>query len=342
MTLGSRRPGHALADVHRLAEQLFGAPMVSGLMQDESELVQPGRQGAWRRSGLASTKAHRFLEQRLCLVVSARQAQHPPERLERRRDVVDGRVQAASPGEGLFQPLLCGRMIPLVGIDLAEPVQRFGLGQGVVTRRRALQVERARQDADGRIVQTEIGVHAPEHVEQGRLRGGVVGELRSDSRRRLIEELARGNRVAPAGGRIRELEEICDKVGDARCAVGFDARAIPFDPDRSRLKTREYGKQRRDHEQRRHHADADSMPSGELSESIRRGVGLRDDGAAFEEAAEIIGQLSRRRVAPIRLVPERLEHDPIEVAIEAIDQSPAGRSPRVRDACNGLAVGVGR
>ena len=66
------------------------------------------------------------------------------------------------------------------------------------------------------------------------------------------------------------------------------------------------------------------MPADEASQPIAAGVGLRQHRAAIQQPPQIVGQLSRRPVAPFRLGLQCLEHHTVDVTRQSPDQ-PRGR-----------------
>jgi hypothetical protein len=71
-------------------------------------------------------------------------------------------------------------------------------------------------------------------------------------------------------------------------------------------------------EDQRRGEDCDAVASDELRRAVGEGVGAGRDGQLGEIPAQVFGELFDRLVPPLRLLPERLQDDVVEVALERL------------------------
>ena len=198
---------------------------------------------------------------------------------------------------------------------LAADLGALGVEDGAAKRERPL-VERLRL-----VEVAQLDVDLAQHGHHLGLERGLAGQLVLDPGGPLREQLVRGDRPICPLGRVGELEQAEEEflhglgpLGLALDGAGLDQRA------------RESGHEE-DHEGRgRRHAHA--VAADEFPHAVADRLLPCRHRMAVLIAAEVLDHHLGRGVAPVRLLPQRLQQDRVEVAAEAAAEPADGLGPR--------------
>ena len=149
----------------------------------------------------------------------------------------------------------------------------------------------------------------------------------------LHERLASLRRAGEVGDGVVDVEH--DGVRQRSDFIESPIRPVPLAAGHARLPggAGQPGHQR-EHDQRGGD-DRGSMATDEARQPVTRGRAAGHHGKPFQVAADVLGELVHRAVAPRGVLVERLEHHEVEVAGQAAPQSAGGVAASAR----GLAAG---
>ena len=170
--------------------------------------------------------------------------------------------------------------------------------------------ERLLEQRLGLGMERELSVDVAEQGLHLSLQPGLARQLLVDPRRAAVEEIARRQALALGAIGIGEQEDVGQKALRRLGAAGLAAGHVRL-PER-RAGAAEDGKEG---EGRRR--DPAAVAAHELAHAVGGGVGAGEDRAAREVALEVVAQRRRRGVAAAGFAVQRLEHDRVDVALEA-------------------------
>jgi hypothetical protein len=183
------------------------------------------------------------------------------------------------------------------------------------------------QEPGGLTIVAQRLIDPADHAHHRRLHAWLTGQLPLDPAGARIQQLARRD-LATLGLRgIDRLEEIGEEGRDLGRLLRLGSRPVAFPGEAHRIEAGEAGHQGHDGPGGR---EPGPVSADELAGAIAQRVGPRPDRAAVQVAGDVVRQLLHRSVPPGRLLPERHQHDGVEVAGQPPPQSVGRRAARRR------------
>ncbi len=202
--------------------------------------------------------------------------------------------------------------------DRAEIGERRGCLDALGASIPALQLERAFVHVLGAVERGDLPVQAPQRAQEVGLHQGLSPELAVQSRRALVQELPRGDRLPFRDVGVHGAEEPQHELIDGLRPGCLGARVIPLARGDARLpgRAREAEKERDDHESSR--ADQDAVPGDELPGAVGRGGARGPHRLLREESLHVLEERQGRGVAFFCREAHRLQDDVVQVSSHAI------------------------
>ena len=146
-------------------------------------------------------------------------------------------------------------------------------------------------------------------MEQFRLELRVLHEPGVDFPGRLVEHLARGDRVPSGLIRVHHLEHLRHEVGHTIGPVAFPLNA-------AQLNCLCRGESNQQDRHQRGGAESESMAHRVFPQAICGGGRARDDGFVAQVPLDVGGELRGRGVASSAIFLQRLQRDPVQIALQ--------------------------
>ena len=194
--------------------------------------------------------------------------------------------------------------------------------------------ERTLEEGKRFVGQSDRRVDLADDPHQPSLYLGLVGQLTLNTLCAAVEQFASRDRCTTRDRGIRHLEDALQELRDGFGLGRFRTRHVAF---LGELREVETGERDNKQEGRDAGAHAGAVPPDELAEPVAHGVRPREDGTAVQVPDDVLVQCLDRRVASLRLLPQRLEADHIEVAAQLFAQPPRVAHARARAHGRGLA-----
>ncbi len=217
--------------------------------------------------------------------------------------------QLATHLERILQAPLGGFQLPLLREGVANLIQHrsdFGM-------RGAMQVDQAcvrlLEQRLRLFRQSETVVDAPHRSHERRARVGLRREARFDLPRTPVQKLARRHLIALPFVRIGELKEVDEERRHLFGAHAFACSALHLHVHRD-------GEADQQQDARGRHDHAGKMARSKLSRAIDPGISSGENGTTAQITSDVRRQLLHSGVAALRLRPQRLGDDRVQVACQ--------------------------
>ncbi len=138
---------------------------------------------------------------------------------------------------------------------------------------------------------------------------GLLRQLPIDSLAAALEKISDGWSRAGIALRIDLREEARKKALSGRCAPGFASGG-------SRLEERNGKRTEHGRGDENRGGNAQTMAPDELAQPIGAGVRTSDDGPGSQISPQVFGECRGRRIAPQRLMRQRLHGDRVEITMQ--------------------------
>ena len=319
--LGMLRRQQLSTQTQRLAQQRLRTRVIALAAQDHAQVAQ--RVGDAQIAFAVQCPIHRqrFAIQRFRAGEFAAQIAQPRQVGQRGRDVfVILAERRAIARQRIAHIGFRRRVVAAIAAHAPLAAQRARQQQRLSRRFAAGDLQAAREQRFGAVVHAQLAIRFAHRIHQFDLHIGLAAEFAFDRRPAAVQQLARGELRAAGRIGIRALEYAQHQRLHLQCLCGFGLRAVAFARQRvglDRHRHRIAGDHRDDRHACRHRP---GMPADELAGAITPGFRARAHRSTLPPAFQVLDHRDRRRIAALRFLAQRLQHDIVEIAAQLAPQ----------------------